>query len=151
MHIYRKTTIIKNKGALNKIQLEKGFDALGGRLAITPRYDIASSTADVTLSYDSDETSITVDASKSAQKVTISQQVAAGHKLTPSITSSGETSLAWKKDLGGGDSVTTTLTPGDSINVKWEDGDWVAQFSSGLDGFTTEGLTVKVNRKVTFI
>lgn len=136
---------------MNKIQIEKGFDALGGRVAITPRYNIKTSATDVTLSYDSDETSVTVDASTSGQKLTISQQVADGHTLTPSITSSGETSLAWKKDLGDGDSVTTTVTPGDSIKVKWEDGDWVAQFKSDLDGFATEGLTVSVNRKVTFI
>ena len=43
------------------------------------------------------------------------------------------------------------MTPGESINVKWEDGDWVAQFKSDLDGFTTGGLTVNVNRKVTYL
>lgn len=135
-------------GDLNEIEVEKGVDLLGGRFSIIPRYNIASHQADVTIGYDSDNTSVTVDASTSRQILTVSQQVADGHTLTPRITSAGDFSLAWKKDLGNGDSVTTTVSPGDKINVKWEDGPWVAEFNSDFNGYKTEGLTVRVNRKV---
>lgn len=136
---------------MNKVEIEKGFDALGGRFSLTPRYNIASSEADITLGYDSDDTTVTIDASGSSQKLTVSQQVVAGHRLTPSITSAGDFSLAWKKDLGDGDSVTTTVSPNDKISVKWEDGPWVAQIDTELDGYKTGGLSVRVNRKVTFV
>lgn len=138
-------------GKLNNLEVEKGFDLLGGRFAIVPRYNIASSQADVTLAYDSDSTTVTIDASSDAQKLTVSQQITDGHRLTPSITSSGDFSVARKKDLGNGDSLTTTLTPGDNVNIKWEDGPWTAEFATNLDGYKTEGLNVRVHRKVTFI
>ncbi len=136
---------------MNKIEVDKRFDALGGRFSITPRYSVNSKDADVTLAYNSDDTSVTIDASTSAQKLTVSQVVAEGHRLTPSVTSKGDVSVAWKKDLDGGDSITTTVTPGDKISVKWEDGAWVATFDSPLNGLATEGLSVKVNRKITFV
>lgn len=136
---------------MNKIEVDKGFDALGGRVSITPRFNVASSDADVTLAYDSDDTTVTIDASQSQQKLTVSQVVAEGHRLTPSVTSNGDVSLAWKKDLDGGDSITTTVTPGDKVNMKWEDGPWTAEFDTPLNGFKTEGLSVKINRKITFV
>lgn len=141
----------KQKGGLNKITIDKGIEALGGRFSITPTYDVAASDAQVTLAYDSEDTTVTIDASQSKQKLTVSQVVAEGHRLTPSVTSSGDVSLAWKKDLDGGDSITTTITPGEKVNVKWEDGPWVAEFDSPLNGHKTEGLSVKVNRKLTFV
>jgi hypothetical protein len=138
-------------GELNKVELDKGFDALGGRISVTPRYNIQSSEAEVTIGYDSDDTTVKVDAtSASTMKLTVSQQVAPGHRLTPSINCGGDVSVAWKKDLSNGDSVTTTVTPGDKVNVKWEDGEWVAQFDSALNGYKTEGLSVRVHRKVSF-
>ena len=139
------------KADFNKIAIDKGFEALGGRVSVTPRYNINSSEADVTLNYDSDDTTVTVDASSSVQKLTVSQQITSEDRLTPSVTSNGDVSVAWKRSLGDGDSVTTTVTPGDSVNVKWEDGPWVAQFDSALDGYKTEGLSVRVNRKISFI
>ena len=138
-------------GDLNKVEIDKGFDALGGRLSITPRYNLASSEADVTIGYDSNETTVTIDASKSQQKLTVSQQILDGHRITPSITSSGDISVAYRKDLDNGNSLTTTVSPGDKVNVKWEDGPWVAEFDTALNGLKTEGLAVRVHRKVTFV
>ncbi len=124
-------------------------------MSINPRYYRAINDGDVTLAFDSDsgETAVTIDASRSSQKLTVSQKIMEGHTITPSVTSKGGVTVAWKMDLntGSGDSVTTTICPGDKINVKWEDGPWVAQFDTALNGFKTEGLTVKVNRKVSFM
>mmetsp|Transcript_12004 Transcript_12004/g.15197 ORF Transcript_12004/g.15197 Transcript_12004/m.15197 type:complete len:281 (-) Transcript_12004:276-1118(-) len=143
-------------GDLKKIEVNKGF-GLGssGKLYITPRYNRKSNTGDVTLEYGSESggTTVTIDASKSLQTLTVSQQIAEGHVITPRVTSKGDMSLSWKMDLSSrsGDSVTTTIYPGEKIDVKWEDGPWVAQFNTALDGFKTEGLTVRVHRKVSFI
>mmetsp|Transcript_7661 Transcript_7661/g.8763 ORF Transcript_7661/g.8763 Transcript_7661/m.8763 type:complete len:259 (+) Transcript_7661:91-867(+) len=136
---------------LNKIEIDKGFDSLGGRISITPRYNLGSSKADVSLCYDSDSTTVSVDASASSQKLTVSQLITSGHRLTPSITSERDVSVAWKKYLDDGNSITTTVNPGDSVSVKWEDGPWVAEFNSALNGFETEGLAVRIHRKVSFV
>ena len=134
--------------------MNKGFQGIfGGRISVIPRYNKLSNKKDVTVAFDSDsgETSIKVDASKSLQTITLSQQVAEGHRITPIVNSKGQVSVTWKKDLNRiGDSLTTTVGPGE-IKCIWRDGAWIAQFHTSLDGYKTEGLTVKVNRKVTFI
>ena len=33
-------------------------------------------------------------------------------------------------DLGNGNSLTTTVSPGDKVTVKWEDGPWVAELKT---------------------
>lgn len=138
---------------LDQIIVEKGFDALDGRISVTPRYELGSSDADVTLAYDSDSTSVAIDASASAStmKLTVSQKVTDDDTLTPSINCSGDMSLAWKRSLGDGNSITTTVKPNEEVSLKWNDGPWVAEFKSSLDGYKTDGLSVRVNRKVSFV
>lgn len=139
-----------SSGGSKKVQLNKGFDAAGGRIFVNPRYSFASSDADVVLGYDTDGTSVTLEASTSDQKLTVQQQITDSDSLTPSITSKGEFAVAWKKNLGGGNAVTTTVKVNDSVSVKWQDGPWTAIFDSPMSGFTTEGVNVRVNRKLDF-
>lgn len=126
----------------------KGFNALGGRFSVNPRYNIQSSDADVILGYDADKTSVTVEASASSQKLTVAQQVAEGHRITPSVTSKGDVSLAWRKSLDGGDAVTTTVNSDGKMSLKWEDGPWTAIFATSVDN---SAVDVKVNRKLNFL
>jgi hypothetical protein len=133
------------------VQVSKGFGGLGGRFSINPSYNIQSSDADVILGYDTDGTSVTIEASPSDQKLTIAQQITEDHQLTPSITSKGDFALAWKKSLDGGNALTTTLKLNDSLRVKWEDGPWTAIISSPMSGFKTGDVNVRVNRKLCFL
>jgi hypothetical protein len=134
-----------------KVQLCKGFEALGGRFSVNPRYNIQSSNADVALGYDTGSTAVTIEASQSKQKLTLSQELPKGNLLTPSITSRGDFAVAWRKSLQKGNSVTTTLKVNDSICVKWEDGPWTATMVSPMDGFKTGDINIKINRKLDLV
>ena len=139
-------------GGLESIDIAKGFEALDGDLLVNPRYDVKSSIFDVVLGYSKDKTAIKLEATTSDQKLTVSRQVTDSDKLSPSVSSSGDISLAWEKSLSGGDTVTTTLKTNDSVNVKWEDGAWTAQISTPIDGFELgEGVDVSIKRKVNFM
>lgn len=139
---------VASKGGSQNVQVVKGFGALGGRISVNPRYNIQSSNADVILGYDAEGTSVILEASQSDQTLTISQQIADDHRLTPSITSKGDFALAWRKSLEGGNAVTTTLKLNESLNVKWEDGPWTAVISSPMSGYKTDDISVRVHRKL---
>jgi hypothetical protein len=131
-----------------KVQLCKGFEAIGGRISVNPRYTIQTSDADVILGYDTDKTSVTVEASKSSQKLTVAQQITDGHRITPSVTSKGDVSVAWRKSLDGGDAVTTTVNKDGGLRVDWEDGPWTATI---LTAINDSAVDVKVKRKLNFL
>ncbi|GFH52486.1 hypothetical protein CTEN210_08962 [Chaetoceros tenuissimus] len=77
--------------------------------------------------------------------------VTIGNRITPSVTSNGDVSVAWRKSLDGGNSVTTTLNVNDSVSVQWQDGPWTATFSSPMDGIKTGDIDVKINRKLSLL
>ncbi|GFH52483.1 hypothetical protein CTEN210_08959 [Chaetoceros tenuissimus] len=142
---------IASVGGALKTQVQKGFDVLGGRLSVNPRYNLANSEGDVVLGYDTDGTSVTIEASCQQQKLTVAQRINDGNRITPSVTSNGDVSVAWRKSLDGGNSVTTTLNVNDSVSVQWQDGPWTATFSSPMDGIKTGDIDVKINRKLSLL
>jgi hypothetical protein len=105
----------------------------------------------VFLGYDTGRTAVTIEASQSKQKLTLSQELPKGNLIVPSVTSKGDFAVAWKKSLPDGNSVTTTLKVNDSICVKWQDGPWTATMVSPMDGFKTGDINIKVNRKLNLI
>mmetsp|Transcript_46771 Transcript_46771/g.141683 ORF Transcript_46771/g.141683 Transcript_46771/m.141683 type:complete len:88 (-) Transcript_46771:81-344(-) len=83
------------------------------------------------------------------QTLTVSRQVTDDDTIAPSISSSGDVSLQWKRSLDAGQ-ITTTLKPSDSVNVKWEDGAWTANIEAPMDGMSVEDMNVSVKRKIDF-
>mmetsp|Transcript_5502 Transcript_5502/g.10477 ORF Transcript_5502/g.10477 Transcript_5502/m.10477 type:complete len:273 (-) Transcript_5502:2436-3254(-) len=134
-----------------RVQVCKGFEVLGGRLSVNPRYNIQSSNGDVILGYDTGSTAVTIEASPSKQTLMLSQELPRGNLIAPSVTSNGDFAVAWKKSLPQGNSVTTTLKVNDSISVRWEDGPWTATMVSPMDGFKTGDINIKVNRKLNLV
>ena len=137
-------------GSSKTLQIAKGFGALGGRLSVNPRYTIGSN-ADVVLGFDTDKTSVTIEAAKDGQKLSVAHQVTEDHKLTPTITTKGDYSLAWEKSLEGGNSLTTTLEGSDAVSVEWNDGPWTAVINAPLTDYKPHDVTVRVNRKLSFL
>jgi len=135
---------------VNKVELTKGFDADGARITVNPRYDVGSEDGDVVLSYSKDDTSVEVTASKDNQSITISQQVDEENKISPTIASSGDSSVEWERSFGDDNSVTTTLKPNDSVNVEWSDGAWTANVNVPIDGSDITGTNVGIKRDVAF-
>jgi len=82
------------------------------------------------------------------QKLTVAQQIIDGHRTTPSVTSMGDVSVAWRKSLDGGDTVTTTVNEDGQWSLEWEDGPWTATIATAINDSVVD---VKVNRKLTFL
>merc|ERR1712115_108255 len=105
-----------------------------GDFTVTPRYDVDSGNTDVVVTYAKGDTEIDITASQDEQSITISKQVDDDNKVTPTIGSNGDFSVAWERSLGDDNSLTTTLTPNESVDLEWKDSDWTANINLPLDG-----------------
>ena len=130
--------------------MAQGFNVVGGRFLINPRYNFKESTPDVILGYDRGSTAVTLEASMASQKVTVSQEIVEGHRIIPSFTADGDISLGYEKKTATG-SISTTVKPNDSVILQWNDGPWTAIIEAPLDGFSTTGVNVSMKRKVELI
>ena len=143
--------LIKGEG-LEKLQMTQGFPAFNdGKIFIKPKYDVLSSEADVLVGYQSKNTAVTVQASSDVKKLTVSQQITESDRIAPSITSAGKFSLEWRRQLSDTDTVTTTISPNDSIQVKWQDGPWTAKIQAPFKAFEVGDVGVIISRKVDFL
>jgi len=106
---------------INKIEATKSFDTDDAAVTVTPRYNVDSGDTDVVVSYVKDDTSIEVTASQDAQTITVSKQVDEDNRVAPTLGSNGEFSVEWESSLGDDNSLTTTLTPNESVDVEWKD------------------------------
>mmetsp|Transcript_30898 Transcript_30898/g.92613 ORF Transcript_30898/g.92613 Transcript_30898/m.92613 type:complete len:246 (-) Transcript_30898:10-747(-) len=135
--------------SVNKIEATKGIDSDDSRITVTPRYDLNTEEADVVVAYASGDTDIEVTASRDAQSIKISQQIDDENRVSPTLASSGDISVEWERKVGDG-SVTTTVTPNDSIDVEWKDADWTANINMPIDGTDITGANVGIKREVNF-
>lgn len=137
--------------AVDKIQVTKSIDTLGGTVSFNPKYDVPSNTPDLTVGYSIGDTDIKVDADQ--RKLTIAHSFAGGNKVTPSVTAGGDFSLSYSRPLLEGGQLTTTWTPDDSIKVSWTDGGWDASLIAPLDGYfqANSGIKVSMKRSVPII
>jgi hypothetical protein len=104
----------------------------------------------VTLDHQLDNTNIKLTASADNQEVTVSQQLDANNRISPTINRNGDVSVEWERALGDDSSLTATLKPNDSLNIQWKDNDWTANVDCGLDGANISGANVHIKRDVTF-
>jgi hypothetical protein len=131
--------------SVNSIEAYKKMDDL----TISPKYDLGSEEASVTVNWSSGDTEVELVASADAQSVTVGQQVDDDNKVTPSITSDGDISVAWERSVGD-DSTLTATVGGGSVDLEWEDGAWTANINVDIDGTSIDGTTVGIKRDVTF-
>ena len=137
--------------SVSSIEATKGFTAKDARVTVSPTFDVASKDVDVTIGYDAGKTNVEVVASKDEQTITVSQQVDADNRVAPSFAlKSGKMSVEWERNLGNDNSLTATLKPNDSIDMKWDDGAWEASINMPIDGNSISGANVSVKRDVNF-
>lgn len=161
-----------SSSGVHKVEASKGFDAGDAKVSVNPRYDLDSEEADVVINYDAGDTNveltasaesqsvkiehtagdtnIEVNASADAQSLTISQQLDEKNKISPTITSSGDISVEWERDLGDDNSLTATIKPNDSVDLEWKDADWTANINLPIDGTSVTGANVGIKRDVSF-
>ena len=135
--------------SVGTIEATKTIDNDDSTITVSPKYDVGSGDSSVTLGWSSGDTEVEVLASADAQSVTISQQLDDENKVSPTVTSDGDVSVAWEKALGDDGSLTTTLTS-KSVDLEWEDGAWTANINVPVDGTSIEGTNIGIKRDVTF-
>jgi hypothetical protein len=137
--------------AVSKVEATKGFDSGDARVTVNPRFDVASKETDVVIGYSSGKTDVEVTASKEEQEVTVSQQLDADNKVSPSFAlRSGKMSVEWERSLGDDNTITTTLKPSEEVEVEWADGEWTANVNLPIVGSALGGANVSVKREVNF-
>jgi len=136
--------------AVQSVEATKGFDANGGRVTVTPRFNVADDTKDVVLNYSNDNTGVKLTASTDNQEVTLSQRINDENRIAPTLSSSGDMSVEWERSLGGDSSLTATLKPNDSLDVEWKDEAWTANVNMPMDGVSINGANVSIKRDVEF-
>mmetsp|Transcript_15709 Transcript_15709/g.23225 ORF Transcript_15709/g.23225 Transcript_15709/m.23225 type:complete len:264 (-) Transcript_15709:399-1190(-) len=136
--------------AVKSVEATKGMEAGDGSLSIKPSYSLEDESGEIAIAYDNgDKTSIELTASADSQSVTISQQLDDENKVSPTVTSDGDVSLAWEKALGDDGSLTATVTS-KAVDLEWEDGAWTANINLPIDGTSIGGANVSIKRDVNF-
>lgn len=157
---------------VSSVEATKTFDSDGASVSVNPRYNLETEEADVVIGYDAGDTSVeltasadsqsvvighsiadtslSLTASADAQSLTLSQKIDGDNTVSPTFGSDGSMSVAWERSLGDGNSLTTTLTPNESVDMEWKDAAWTANINLGLDGASVSGANVSVKRDVNF-
>lgn len=117
---------------------------MAGTFSINPKYDVQTSSPDVSLGFQLDNTSFRVDAEK--RKLTVSHAFTNRDSVTPTATASGDFSLSYTRDLDTG-KLTTTWAPNDSIKVMWTDGQVMTTVKAPIEGYYNLNQGVKVSMK----
>jgi hypothetical protein len=161
-----------NDFAVRRVEATKGLDANGGRITVTPRFNLEDDSRDVVINYSNDSTDVKLTASADAQEVevnhnlgdtdlklsasagnqevTISQRIDANNRVAPTVNNNGDFSVEWERRLGDDSSLTATLRPNDSLDVEWRDDAWTANVNMPIDGANINGANVSIKRDVQF-
>jgi hypothetical protein len=136
----------KQTSALDKIVMTKDFSALGGTLAVSPKYNVGGD-ADLSVGYAFDNTSVKVDTA--GKKVTVAHCFNGVDTISPTVNAAGDVSLSYTRTLDKGQ-VKTTYTPGDSVVMQWSDGVYETTFKAPIEGYykTNGGIRVTMKRTV---
>jgi len=135
---------------VRRVEATKGLDANGGRVTVTPRFNLEDDVRDVVLNYSNDDTEVKLTASADRQEVTISQQLDGNNRVAPTINSDGDISVEWERRLGDDSSLTANLRPNESLDVEWKDDAWTANVNMPISGANINGANVSIKRDVSF-
>eukprot|EP00588_Corethron_pennatum_P015039 CAMPEP_0194265836 /NCGR_PEP_ID=MMETSP0169-20130528/940_1 /TAXON_ID=218684 /ORGANISM="Corethron pennatum, Strain L29A3" /LENGTH=263 /DNA_ID=CAMNT_0039006389 /DNA_START=80 /DNA_END=871 /DNA_ORIENTATION=- len=136
--------------SVSSVEATKKFASGDATISVNPRYDVSSGSGDVVLGYDAGETSIEVTASADEQSVTVSRQVDDSNRISPTLAlQSKDFSVEWERSLDDGNSVTTTVTPNQAIDIEWNDAAWTANVNLPIDD-GIGGANVSIKRELNF-
>jgi len=136
--------------SVSSVEATKKFASGDATVSINPRYDVSSGSGDVVVGYDAGETSVEVTASADEQSVTVSRQIDDNNKISPTLAlQSKDFSVEWERGLEDGNSVTTTLTPNQAIDIEWNDAAWTANVNLPIDD-GIGGANVSIKRELNF-
>jgi len=165
-------SLTASSGGVHTAEAKKGFASGDAQVTVNPRYNLDTEEGDVVVTYDAGDTSVELTASSDSQSVkvdhttgdteisltasvdsqslTISQQIDDDNKISPTITSGGDISVAWERSLGDDNSLTATIKPDDAIDLEWKDAAWTANINLPIEGTSVTGANVGISRDVSF-
>ena len=105
----------------------------------------------MTATYAAGKTAVNLDASLEEQTIKVSQQLDDSNRVAPSFSlQSGAVAVEWERDLGEGNTLTTTLKPNDSLDMEWKDSAWTATINTPVADNKIGGANISVKRDVSF-
>lgn len=128
------------------VNIRTSIEAPKGKVTLSPRYNVGNKKADIGVSYAVAGTSVSIDSA--SKKVTLAQVVGGKTLVIPSITPNGDLDVTVQRNFEGFGRVTAAIKPNSAVNVKWEDGPWVANMNAPMNGFKFDGVDVSFKRKV---
>jgi hypothetical protein len=131
---------------VGKLNLRQTIGLPAGKITISPRYNVGSSKADVGVGIAVGGTSVSVDSG--SKKVTLAQMVGEKSVLIPSVNSAGKVDVSLQRSFDGFGTITTSIKPTESVNIKWEEGPYVASIYAPIDGFSIDKIDVSIKRRV---
>lgn len=143
--------------AIQTIEATKGFDQTnnGGRVTITPRFNIPSKERDVMIQYTLAKTNLKLVAPLNSdnvnnQIVTISQQIDANNRIAPTLDSQGNVSVEWERTISE-DSTLIANIDAKQLSLQWRDAAWNTNIRIPIDGsHSIHGANVSIQRDVSF-
>jgi len=131
------------------VKMSQRFKGMQGYWQLSPRYNFEGRKPAVTVSYSVSDTSVTVDAERERQKVTVSQRVTPRDIFTPSVTTNGRVEFEYRRLLPQG-SLGAAFRPDDSVELDWKDGQFQASIKAPMQGYYTfrEGVKINIRRSV---
>mmetsp|Transcript_25444 Transcript_25444/g.29474 ORF Transcript_25444/g.29474 Transcript_25444/m.29474 type:complete len:266 (-) Transcript_25444:4018-4815(-) len=135
---------------LQEVEANKSFESDGAKLTLTPNYNIQSEEATVVMSYEKDGTGIEVEASKDVQTFTLSRQLDEENRVSPTLSNTGDISVAWEHRIDDDKTVTTTFKPEEFLDIEFEESGWNANIFMPFDGKDIDGVSISIKKDVTF-
>ena len=132
--------------SIGKLNIKQSISLPAGRITVSPRYNVGTNKADVGVGYAVGSTSINVESSN--KKLTVAQLVGDRNVIIPSITTEGKVELSLQRKFDGFGKITTSIKPAEAINIKWEEGSYVANIHAPIDGFSIDKVDVSIKRRV---
>jgi hypothetical protein len=136
--------------SVRRVEATKGLDASGGRVTVTPRFNLEEDSRDVVINYNNDKTDLKLTASSNNQEITFSQRLDDDNRVAPTINNRGDMSLEWERRLSDDSSLTATLRPNESLDVEWKVDAWTANVNMPISGSNINGANVSIKRDVQF-
>jgi len=137
--------------SVETVEATKGITSNDARITLTPKFTVASKALDVTATYAAGKTAVNLDASLEEQTIKVSQQLDDSNRVAPSFSlQSGAVAVEWERDLGEGNTLTTTLKPNDSLDMEWKDSAWTATINMPVADNKIGGANISVKRDVSF-
>ena len=132
--------------SVENVEVTQGFDAPGGSLTVKPRYNIPSGKGDVKVAYAVSDVKVTIDATKTKQKVAVEKFLGGDlGSIKPSINTNGDIEVDYIRPLGSG-ILTVGYKPNTVVDLKYTDGPWEATISAPANNL--RNFDKEVNFKV---